>query len=370
MTAKEDIAPAKAADENIEKKTEIESRAMQSLSQTPFRCLSLKQLSGGLGNFTFRGSLYSPLPDNRTSVIVKHCQQYDRTGTLDLPIARCVAEAVSLGIMRGSFFKHADVSIRPPDHLYLDTYTNLQVIEDIPNCKTLRDYLDCNKDIPYSTARTIGQGLGLWLLEFHSRDWSHINEEETAVLYENKAAVESSKMPFEYAMSLFDDDSLARESVLKAFAQDYPSRLTIIHGDFTTRNLLIQSHPESKKLDDINLAIIDWELSRYGCITMDLASMIACLYIQWHFEGTPCAEFMLRGFIHGYGQLDEQLVFRIAGLIAIYLIMWGRLDLIHGAKTEARAHKLNAHSKEFFIKASQNDVEWLSTSFLSKFLRD
>lgn len=137
--------------------------------------------------------------------------------------------------MSGSFFKHDQISIRPPHHLYLDIHTNTRVIEDIPNRGTLRDHLSLNKGLPDSTATTIGQGLGRWLSEFHACDWSHIDEEGTAVLNRNTTALAALKMPFEYTMSVFQEDPLARESILTVFSKGYSDRISIIHGDFTTR---------------------------------------------------------------------------------------------------------------------------------------
>ncbi|KAH8430728.1 phosphotransferase family protein [Aspergillus melleus] len=170
-------------------------------------------------------------------------------------------------------------------------------------------------------------------------------------------------------MSAFHDDPLAKESVLRAFSQHYTGRLTVVHGDFSTRNLLLQPYQESKQ-DDINLALVDWELCRYGCITKDLASMVSCLYIQWQFEDTPSAEFMLRAFIRGYGHVSEELVFQMAGVIAILIVIWEKFGIIIGDMTDARVREVHQHANEFFVGAAQRDAKWLSQSILSGFLKD
>ena len=46
------------------------------LSQTPFSCSTLAPLSGGVSNFTYRGSLSWPLSSGETTVIVKHTEPY------------------------------------------------------------------------------------------------------------------------------------------------------------------------------------------------------------------------------------------------------------------------------------------------------
>ncbi|PYH68382.1 uncharacterized protein BO88DRAFT_454669 [Aspergillus vadensis CBS 113365] len=169
-------------------------------------------------------------------------------------------------------------------------------------------------------------------------------------------------MPYEYAMSLFGDDPLARASVLDAFSPDHPSRLRIIHGDYTTRN---------KSQENISLAIVDWELCRYGCVTEDVGFIITSLYIQWRFEDTPCAELILREFIRGYGPLDEPLVFRMVGLMGIHLLMWEKLGLMSGGNVDdARVQELQAHAKNFFINGAQKNREWLlDDGVLGDFLR-
>ncbi|KAL5361535.1 kinase-like domain-containing protein [Aspergillus floccosus] len=377
MTAIEEPVPAKNTTRTVDPKTEIESEVTKCLSSTPYKCLSLKQLGGGIGNFTYRGFLHSQLSDNQKSVIVKHGRRYDLTRTILMPVARCAAETASLQLMHGSSFKHANLSIRTPGHLYLDTQTRTQVIEDIPDCETLRDYLLSNaaQAIPSTRASTIGQGLGLWLSELHALDWSQIDEKVKMALDDNEAGIkEGMKMAFDLAIDAFSDDPLARECVVQIFGPDNPRNRGMIHGDFTTRNILIQSSPRGATEDHINLAVIDWEFSRHGCLASDLASMIGFLYIQWKFEDTPSAELVLRdfilGYVRGHGPLSEELVFRTAGLMGILLLVWNRLKLIEGEKTEARARDINVCTREFIVMGSQKDLEWLSNSFLSELLRD
>lgn len=88
------IVDIAAADQHVEQRPDIEDKVTKSLSQTPYRCLSLKQLSGGLGNFTFRGRLCSPLPDDSRSAIIKHCLSFEKTGLLDLGTSRSVHQCI------------------------------------------------------------------------------------------------------------------------------------------------------------------------------------------------------------------------------------------------------------------------------------
>jgi len=46
------------------------------LSSTPYACISLLPLTGGLLNVTLRGTLVVPLKDGASTVIVKHAENF------------------------------------------------------------------------------------------------------------------------------------------------------------------------------------------------------------------------------------------------------------------------------------------------------
>lgn len=50
--------------------------------------------------------------------------------------------------------------------------------------------------------------------------------------------------------------------------------------------------------------------------------------------------------------------------------MWDRLGLTEGRETDTRAQVIKACTSEFIVKGSQEDLNWLSNSFLSELLRD
>jgi hypothetical protein len=75
----------------------LSTELLQQLSQTPYACLSLTQLSGGSANFVYRGTLTRPLSpgDGHTTtaktVIIKHSKGFlsvSRDFALD--VTRCV----------------------------------------------------------------------------------------------------------------------------------------------------------------------------------------------------------------------------------------------------------------------------------------
>jgi hypothetical protein len=84
------MAPLNQAEEDA-----IAASIVQELSETPYACTSLTQLTGGTANFVYRGFLAQPLPadDGSTakSVIIKHSTDFvaiNRDFPLD--VTRCV----------------------------------------------------------------------------------------------------------------------------------------------------------------------------------------------------------------------------------------------------------------------------------------
>jgi hypothetical protein len=49
---------------------------LAALAPTPYACTSLAVLTGGYGNYTYRGTLAVPLPCGAETVVVKHAEGY------------------------------------------------------------------------------------------------------------------------------------------------------------------------------------------------------------------------------------------------------------------------------------------------------
>ena len=54
----------------------ISAELLAQFTDTPYACTSLTKLSGGTGNFVYRGSLRHPLPDGTDTVVFKHAKDY------------------------------------------------------------------------------------------------------------------------------------------------------------------------------------------------------------------------------------------------------------------------------------------------------
>lgn len=55
---------------------EMVVKVIEDLKDGPYACSSLVRLSGGFVNFTYRGTLLSPLPDKSSTVVIKHAEPY------------------------------------------------------------------------------------------------------------------------------------------------------------------------------------------------------------------------------------------------------------------------------------------------------
>lgn len=140
-----------------------------------------------------------------------------------------------------SFSATRDASIRPPRHYYFDPQTNTQVMEDIPHCERLRDYLlsAASKDIHPATATSVGETLGVWLASFHSQDWSHIEKRLPAALEANKCLWRNvHDSMYEYILSLYDDPTI-REGAQQTLARVNAKRSAAIHADFSTKKCVL-----------------------------------------------------------------------------------------------------------------------------------
>ena len=69
----------------------VSPQILEELAGTPYACSSLEQLAGGTANYTFKGTLTSPLVDGTTEVAIKNSKPYSASSnTFPLDISRSV----------------------------------------------------------------------------------------------------------------------------------------------------------------------------------------------------------------------------------------------------------------------------------------
>ena len=69
--------------------------------------------------------------------------------------------------------------------------------------------------------------------------------------------------------------------------------------------------------------VIDWELTHITSTAFDLGQMIGDLFETRHFKEIAAADWLIEGFMAGYGPLDEATAFRTAIQVGAHLVCWG-----------------------------------------------
>lgn len=54
----------------------IAAKVLADLKDGPYTCTSLVRLAGGSANFTYRGTLATPLPEGTSTIIIKHAEPF------------------------------------------------------------------------------------------------------------------------------------------------------------------------------------------------------------------------------------------------------------------------------------------------------
>ncbi|KAJ0423038.1 hypothetical protein BJY00DRAFT_310634 [Aspergillus carlsbadensis] len=229
---------ARSAEAPAGSDVDIESTLLTSLSETPYGCSSLVPLKAGVANTSYRGRLQCPLANGSETIVVKHYRTLaDVENAILLPQSRARIESGFLDTMKDTCFTVSNVSLRTPRHFHFDPETETEVMEDITQCDTLRDYLlsDAGRNISSATAASIGECIGGWLADFHARDWSHLDEVFSAALHRNSAILSSLHHHIlEHVLATFDDPAV-REGAHEAIKVLDEARPVVNHGDFTTR---------------------------------------------------------------------------------------------------------------------------------------
>ncbi|KAB5558289.1 kinase-like domain-containing protein [Coniochaeta sp. 2T2.1] len=403
------MAPLSTAEEDA-----LPSELLRQLSQTPYACSSLTQLSGGSANFVYRGILTQPLASTsgqkavEKTVIVKHSTGFlsvNRDFALD--VSRCLLifaflslqtyEEFMLQALVNFTFTTPATLVRAPRLYLFIRGTNTQVHQDFSDATDLRAVLRSTPTLDnmlssqFPSPISLGRSLGSWLRAFHT--WA--SDPAQAALQERIGQNEPmrklkhlvnygtfigilQKFPdivsIEELKVLHDVKDMADKELAKK-PRDGGECFGIIHGDFCMLNVLVSNNSKRKHQEEgevEKLYIIDWELAQFGHRAYDLGHMIGDLYEQKHFNNTESAMPSIRGFVEGYGGLSEELAFRTA--------IHAGTHLIGGYNRRPKTGKLAAPeekivgmlevAKDFVVKGWEKDRRWFESSPLAPLFRD
>ncbi|KAL5338442.1 kinase-like domain-containing protein [Aspergillus crustosus] len=341
---------------------EVQEAVAQELSNTPYACSSLTQLSGGTANFVYRGVLSQPLPDGTTTVILKHTKDYVASNKdFKLSAKRCLAEESALRALNslqsitttndGSDGQKYQITVKTPQLLHFNPETNTQVMEDLPSAVDLKTFFlspDVSKIISQEWTKSIGRTIGAWLRSFHV--WiSDAAQEEAAKNFASNTDMRDLKFSINYDSllsvigkypGLLEESRELFEQVRNlAAAEINESQDEVfgpIHGDFWSGNVLLPKDALENPLPATPLFITDWELAQTGTRALDLGQMLAELYMLKHFKDIDAGLWVIQGIAEGYGDISSDVAFRTLIHVGVHLIFWGSTTAGWGSDEQVR----------------------------------
>ncbi|KAE8419290.1 kinase-like domain-containing protein [Aspergillus pseudocaelatus] len=306
---------------------------LESLRPTLYACSSVQRIHGGLLNATYRGSLINPLQNGKCTVIIKHSEERDpNIPQLTLSLTRCLAEQAilrGLGRTPSHQVQHKQNSIQVPQLYQYLSDQHTQIFEDFSQNGTLHDFLTSaapRERITASTAVALGEALGSWLSRFHAWSKTPVDADLRNIVEQNSNGFDRNLRDFRFHKLLaiqkqYESEHLGRYAALM-HSREFGRKDVVVHGDFSTRNILIQDPSAIDEEKDTSLAVIDWEACCLGDYTRDVAEMVADLYMQNILYGSKVALSIIQGLIGAYPPLDEEAAYRTVAQIGENFFYW------------------------------------------------
>ncbi|KFX92520.1 hypothetical protein V490_05338 [Pseudogymnoascus sp. VKM F-3557] len=348
---------------------------LESIKETPYACSSLDRLSGGSANFTYRGTLLSALPSGEPTVVIKHTEPYVATmPSFALDAVRSRYESAALTAMHTfTLVSESGITVKTPYMYLFNESTHNQIIQDFPNSVELKRYMQAHT-LSESESRRLGVALGSWTKRFHG--WGDKSEQEHL-----KRDIEQSKMSselkffvnygrLEETVDLFPDVLGRCRDMFKELADcmnkelkdtDNPD-LKLIHGDFWTGNILLADKPLASLSHNLDLFVVDWELTQVAHPACDLGQMFAELFLLKHFRNIDAALYFLSSFMRGYGSIDDEFAYRVAIQFGVHLIVWPCRVTGWGEKEEIQ--KVVEIGRDFIEHAWRKNKAWFKGGVL------
>ncbi|CAG9996630.1 unnamed protein product [Clonostachys byssicola] len=319
---------------------QIQTRVLEELAAgSDFKASELQPLTGGTGNFIFRATLSTALPDGTSQVVVKHGEGYVASSpNFPLSTSRCIIEVECLRELSNMApLVSSPFAIATPKILHFNPDTNTQIQGYFPNYINLKEYaLGYYKGPTPTSAKSqclkLGVAIGKWLRQFHAWGNEPSNQSFRDSL-QNNGAMQQLKNYINYKMLVDMVDQYpdilgdAKEIFQKIYDQTLEelkdaSSLVPIHGDFWTGNVLLPNKPIEDGTQ-IQVAIIDWELAQLGIKPLDVGQMVAELWQLSLYRKIDAGTWIIQGLAQGYGVVDVDFIFRTLIHVGAHLICFG-----------------------------------------------
>ncbi|KAJ5777292.1 hypothetical protein N7520_000538 [Penicillium odoratum] len=376
--------PVVETQQQVVKIDPVGERILQELSNTPFNCVHLVRLTGGILNFVYRGTLSHPLSDGAITVIIKHAEEFmPGLEGYTLSTHRSFFEACILRSVHAQVESPntAGLEIVVPRVYHFNTGFNTQVLEDFTGQISIRDFLKtrCTQDASRVFASRLGFSVGSWLSSLHhwgeGKTPQEVSHEEQANrdvhdatfdFYYDNAVRKAEQLPhiLQGCKQIFEQ---VKEGAARELRSMSGEKLGMIHGDMSTNNILIADN-QSIHVDHSRLVVIDWELSQYNSQLRDCGQFISDIYKLQHFgfvdPNTGMA--VIRGFIEGYSPLHEDAIFKFSIHIGLFLLLWD--VALPGPHDADKVADLVALARDLVVSGWERDLHALLKTFLGKCL--
>ena len=114
------------------------------------------------------------------------------------------------------------------------------------------------------------------------------------------------------------------------------------------------------------LFIIDWEYAQYGHRAYDLGQLLGDLCERKLFNGNGAGVPVLEGIIKGYGEMSDEMAFRIAIHAGVHIIGWYKRRPVTGPWVASREAMLAGMTvaRDFILKGWEKDRTFFKGTLL------
>ncbi|KAI0698624.1 kinase-like domain-containing protein [Cytidiella melzeri] len=322
------------------------------LEHSPFASQKVVLFFGG-SNHTFRLHLRTPYHGKHTAIL-KHGKPYVGSITsLVFDLERQCFEVEALRHARQILPQHSLVSV--PEVYLHDTNAHIIIMEDCADGSadtstlTLKEYL-LRTEGPHpsppteSTARTIGNELGMFLKTLHNRnndkadvlDFFDNNKQARRLfawatygrLHSTLSGADAKNVPalcdplFEISTSDLEQVGHVAKEMQELIDT---SRETLVHGDFWPGNVIVRlrhttSHGEEREEVD-RVFVVDWELVKPGSRGVEIGQFVAELHQAERFCETnaSCTETLRVSFLTAYKEGTNVDMQRVASSAMVHM---------------------------------------------------
>lgn len=126
-------------------------------------------------------------------------------------------------------------------------------------------------------------------------------------------------------------------------------------------SVLIPDKPLPDGDEEVEMFIIDWELSHLGSVAFDIGQMLAELYELKLFKDIDAGAWLMEAFVKGYGKIEEAVAFEIAIHMGVHLIVWG--SRVEGWGTKKQIERVVEVGRNWVLAGWAQDREALDFIF-------